>query len=163
MKSRSIKPLITVAVVVLSSLTSLGFQGLQRFPAKPQPLTTEIPKYPSIARASCTQGAVAVLVTIDSTGKVTTTDILYGPVLLTRSAEEAARAWTFAASKDESGPRREVLRFGFHILPFETPEKKLKPVWLGNTDVEIRVHPAEPSCDDCDEKRRRQLRHGGCS
>jgi TonB family protein len=126
-------------------------------------VTTEIPRYPPIARAACIQGAVAVLVNVDSTGKVTATDTLYGHPLLRRSAEVAAQAWTFGSSKDESSARREVIRFVFHILPFETPEKKLKPVWSGNTDVEIKAHPAEPSCDDCSEKRRRQLRHGGCS
>jgi len=108
------------------------------------------------------QGAVAVLVDVDATGKVTAADIFYGHPLLRRSAEAAARAWTFDVSKDDPSVRREVIRFSFHILPFETPEKKLKPVWSSNTDVEIKSYPMEPSCDDCSEKRRRQLRHGGC-
>jgi hypothetical protein len=103
-----------------------------------------------------------VLVNVDSTGNVTATEILYGHPLLRRSAEAAARAWIFDASKDDSIGRREVVRFVFRILPFETPEKKLKPVWSGKTDVEIRSHPMEPTCDDCTEKRRRQLRRGGC-
>lgn len=163
MKSRSVTILVALAVVILASIASLAFQGPPRFPLRPQPLTTEIPKYPPIARATCTQGAVAVVVDVDKTGKVTATDILYGHPLLRRTAEAAARAWTFDASKDDSSARREVIRFVFHILPFETPEKKLKPILSGNTDVEIRSHPMEPSCDDCSEKRRRQLRHGGCS
>jgi TonB family protein len=163
MKSRSVTILIALAIVLLSTIASVGFQGSPRFPVRPQPLTTEIPKYPPIARAACVQGAVALLVDVDSTGKVTAADILYGHPLLRRTAEAAARAWTFDAAKDDSGGRREVIRFVFHILPFETPEKKLKPVWSSNTDVEIKSHPMEPSCDDCSERRRRQLRQGGCS
>ena len=162
MKSRSITILVALAVVILTSIASPGFQGPPRFPLRPQPLTTELPKYPPIARATCTQGAVGVLVNVDSTGNVTATDILYGHPLLRRSAEGAARAWTFDASKDDSSGRREVVRFVFHILSFETPQKKLKALWSSNTDVEIRSHPMEPSCDDCTEKRRRELRRGGC-
>lgn len=163
MKRRSITILFILATVVLCAIAGRGFQAPARFPAQPQSVTREIPRYPPIARAACIQGAVAVLVNVDSTGKVTATDTLYGHPLLRRSAEEAASAWTFGSSKDESSVRREVLRFVFHILPFETPAKKLKPVWSGDADVEIKAYPAEPSCDDCSEKRRRQLRHGGCS
>jgi TonB family protein len=162
MKSRPVTILAILALAFLPSIASLGFQGPPRFPVRPQPLTREIPKYPPIARAACVQGAVAVLVDVDSTGKVIAADILYGHALLRRTAETAARAWTFDASKDDSSGRREVIRFVFHILPFETPEKKLEPVWFSKTDVEIKSHPMEPSCDDCTEKRRRQLRRGGC-
>jgi TonB family protein len=163
MKRHSIPILVILSTVVLCAIAGRGFQAPTRFPIQPQLVTKEIPKYPPIARAACIQGAIAVLVNVDSTGKVTAIDILYGHPLLRRSAEGAARAWTFDSSKDESNARRDFLRFVFHILPFETPEKRLKPVWSGNTDVEIKSHPAEPSCDDCSEKRRRQLRHGGCS
>jgi len=69
-----------------------------------------------------------------------------------RAATEAAQRWTFDAAKDNAATRRELLRFGFHISPFGTPEKKLKPVWSGATDVVIRVLPPEGSCDDCSEK-----------
>src|SRR6185295_3828670 len=147
MKRLSTTILFALAVVILASIGSAGFQGPPRFPFRPQPLITEIPKYPPIARATCTQGAVGVLINVDSTGNVTATDILYGHPLLRRSAEAAARAWTFDASKDDPSGRREVVRFVFHILPFETPAKELKPMWFGNTDVEIRSHPMEPSCD----------------
>jgi hypothetical protein len=105
---------------------------------------------------------VAVLVEIDSNGKVTGTNVLYGHALLRRAAEVAAHEWIFDATNENLGQRREVIRFVFHILPFEISEKKLKPVWATATDVEIRVHPGEPSCDDCSEKRRKELRRGGC-
>ena len=141
MKGHSVTILLSLASLILASIASPGSQKPPQFPLRPQPLTTELPKYPAIARASCTQGAVGLLVNVDSTGNVTATEILYGHPLLRRSAEAAARAWIFDASKDDSIGRREVVRFVFRILPFETPEKKLKPVWSGKTDVEIRSHP----------------------
>jgi hypothetical protein len=103
-----------------------------------------------------------VIVDVDTRGKVIEADVLYGHPLLWRAAVDAARGWTFDAAEEGAGVRREVLRFVFRILPFEVPEKKLKAVWSSRTDVEIRAHPSEPSCEDCSEKRRRQLRRGGC-
>jgi hypothetical protein len=105
---------------------------------------------------------VAVVVEVDPTGKVVDADVLYGHPLLWHAAMTAAREWAFDAAAGAPERRREVLRFGFRILPFEVPEKKLQPIWATPNDVEIRTHPTEPSCDDCTEKRRRQLRRGGC-
>jgi len=146
--------------VVLFSVNA-GYGQAPGFPAQPKPVTTTLPKYHPIARAACVQGTVAVLVEVDPKGVVTGTDVLYGHPLLRKVAESTAREWTFDTST-ESAQRREVLRFVYSILPFEVPEKKLKPVWITPTQVEIRVHPSEPACDDCTEKRRRQLRRGGC-
>jgi len=148
--------------ILLSISAGLAQGPMTRLPSQPKPVTTTLPRYPPIARAACVQGKVAVLVEVDLKGKVTATDVLYGHPLLRRTAESSAREWTFDTSQEELGQRREVLRFGFSILPFEVPDKKLKPVWLTPTDVEIRAHPSEPSCDDCTEKRRRELRRGGC-
>ncbi len=154
------------ALCLLTILTSanagLTVQGPKRLPSQPQPHTTVLPTYPPIARAACLQGPIAVVVDVDSMGKVVETDALYGHPLLRRAAENAARGWTFEAAEEGSGLRREVLRFVFRILPFEVSEKKLKAVWSSRTEVEIRTHPSEPSCTHCDEKRRRQLRRGGC-
>jgi TonB family protein len=152
-------------VVILGSFTlfALVTLGQTNFPPRPQPVATSLPSYPSIARAACVQGTVGVLVTIDGTGQVKATDVLYGHPLLRRAATDAAQRWAFDAAKDDAATRREVLRFGFHISPYGTPEKKLKPVWSGATDVVIRVLPPEGSCDDCSEKRRRELSRKMCS
>jgi TonB family protein len=153
------------ALCLLANLfagAGLAVQASKLLPSQPRPATTVIPKYPPIARAACIQGPVTVVVEIDSTGKVVEADVLYGQALLWQTAADAARGWTFDAVKDGSGMRREVLRFVFRILPFEVPEKKLKAVWFSRTEVVIRTHPSEPSCTHCDEKRRRQLRRGGC-
>jgi TonB family protein len=158
-----IKSLMKVVMLAGATLYTLVALGQSHFPGRPQPVTTELPKYPSIARSACVQGTVGVLVTIDGTGKVNATDVLYGHPLLQRSAMDAARAWTFEAAKDDAGTRRELLRFGFRILPLATPVKKLKPLWSSPRDVEIRAHPPEGSCEDCCEKRRRELGRKMCS
>jgi TonB family protein len=150
-------------VITLWAISAAVAQSpTQRLRLKPQPVTTKLPAYPPIARAACAQGAVAVLVEVDWNGKVTSTDVLYGHPLLTRIAETTARDWTFDANEEGSVPRREAIRFLFEIAPFEIPEKKLKPIWKTPTDVQIRVYLPEPSCDDCSEKRRKELRRGGC-
>jgi TonB family protein len=153
---------LCLGIVLLFASSGKAQEPISRLPAQPQPVMKKLPPYPPIARAACAQGSVAVLVEIDSNGKVTGTSALYGHALFRRTAEASAHEWTFDASTKELGQRREVIRFVFRILPFDVPEKKLKPVWATSTDVEIRVHPSEPSCDDCSEKRRRELRRGGC-
>jgi Gram-negative bacterial TonB protein C-terminal len=153
---------LILGAIILSASSSLALQSPKRLPPRPRPATTVFPSYPPIARAACAQGQVAVIVEIDSAGKVVETDVLYGHPLLWPNVVTAARGWVFDAAPGVPELRREVLRFGFRILPFEVAEKKLKPVWAAPNDVEIRVHPLEPSCDDCTEKRRRQLRRGGC-
>jgi len=154
--------ILCLGVILLFAGSGNGQEPKPRLPSQPQPATKKLPSYPPIARAACAQGSVAVLVEIDTTGKVAATDVLYGHPLLRRVAEASAHEWTFDASTEELGQRREVIRFVFQILPFEVPEKKLKPIWTTAMDVEIRVHPLEPSCDDCTEKHRRELRRGGC-
>ncbi|PYS69063.1 MAG: hypothetical protein DMF69_18160 [Acidobacteria bacterium] len=164
MQSKLLAPVtFCLGIILLIAGNGKGQESMARLPAQPQPVTKKLPRYPPIARAACVQGSVAVLVDIDSNGKVTGTSLLYGHALLRRSAEASALEWIFGASKEELGQRREVIRFVFQILPFEVPEKKLKPVWSTATDVEIRVHPSEPSCTHCSEKRRRELRRGGCT
>jgi len=153
---------ICLGIVLWTISAAVAQSPMPRLRLKPQPVSTKLPTYPPIARAACAQGTVAVLVEIDWKGKVTSTDVLYGHPLLTRIAETTARDWTFDTSKEDLGSRREVIRFLFEIAPFEVSEKELKPIWKTPTDVQIRVHPPEPICDDCSEKRRKELRRGGC-
>jgi hypothetical protein len=153
---------ICLGIVLWTISAAVAQNPMPRLRLKPQPVSTKMPTYPPIARAACAQGAVAVLVEIDWKGKVTSTDVLYGHPLLTPIAETIARDWTFDVSEEGSGLRREVIRFLFEIAPFEVSAIELKPIWKTPTDVQIRVHPSEPSCDDCTEERRNELRKGGC-
>lgn len=56
------------------------------------------PVYPSAARDARQGGAVAVEVTINEQGSVTSARAVSGPALLQNAAVMAARAWKFRAS-----------------------------------------------------------------
>lgn len=155
--------LIAGAVWAMLSLVPFVANSQTKALEEPLVISTELPSYPPLARASCTQGSVAIVVQIDEQGQVTSTDVLYGHILLRSAAEAAARKWRFKATTAAEGvAQREVLRFMFRILPFETPSKRLKAIFTRSTDVEIRSHPYEPSCDDCSPRRLKDLRKGGC-
>lgn len=144
MQAKLVNFIVSLDVILLLAASANAQEPKPRLPPQPQPITKKLPLYPPIARAACAQGSVAVLVAIDTTGKVTATDVLYGHPLLRRAAEGAAHQWIFDASKEELGQRREVIRFVFQVLPFEVPEKKLKPVWgdcngRGNSSAPIRA------------------------
>lgn len=160
---RHAKHRVTFAAVFVALCLVPALGTTQRAAADEAVATsTELPSYPPLARAACVQGSVAILVDVDSEGRVTGTDVLYGHPLLRSVAENAAKKWHFASSGTVATRRRQVLRFSFRILPFEVPNKRLKPVFVTPTDVEIRSHPHEPSCDDCSPRREKQLRKGGC-
>ena len=154
---------MTIAAV-FAALCLVPAVGTTQRAGGEEPLATskELPSYPPLARAACVQGSVAILVDIDSEGHVIGTDVLYGHTLLRSGAENAAKKWRFATLGTLTTRRRQVLRFAFLILPFEVPTKRLKPIFATPTDVEIRSHPAEPSCDDCSPQREKELRKGGC-
>lgn len=128
----------------------------------PKVLLPNVPFYPPLARAACVQGTVAVVVEVNVLGIVTGTDILYGHPLLRRGAEEAAGKWVFEPAAGDVKNRREVLKFFFRVMPFETPLKRLKVVFITPTEIEVRSHPAEASCQDCSAAEERRLRKGGC-
>ncbi len=58
---------------------------------------TEQPKpaYPELARLSRTEGAVVLQVLIARDGKVSKIEIVSGPALLTRAAQEAVKQWKY--------------------------------------------------------------------
>ena len=95
--------IVSLGVILLFAGSGNGQEPKPRIPSQPQPVTKKLPSYPPIARAACAQGSVAVLVEIDTTGKVAATDVLYGHPLLRRVAEASAHEWTFDASKEELG------------------------------------------------------------
>src|SRR5215475_8129259 len=112
---------VCLGIILLSTIVGIAQSPRTRLPPKPQPVKTKLPTYPPIARAACAQGAVAVLVEVDSKGKVTSTDILYGHPLLTRIAEAAARAWIFDKSSEELGARAMSFALSFRSCPLRFP------------------------------------------
>jgi len=53
------------------------------------------PSYPELAKLSRTEGTVALNVLIGKDGKVSKVEILSGPPLLTRAAQEAVKQWKY--------------------------------------------------------------------
>ena len=159
MRTLRLKMILVFAISAIGLTTTIAIAQANSV-SEPKVKSTELPSYPPLARAACVQGSVAVLVEIGEEGQVTATDILYGHTLLRSAADSAAKKWRFEARSDTA--RREVLRFTFRILPFETPAKRLKAILTRPTDVEIRSYPPEPSCDDCSPRRLKELRKGGC-
>lgn len=80
------KPLLQVTLclkmVLLLGSAVLAFQDPMRLPPRPKPVTPVVPIFPPIARAACVEGTVTVIVEVDSMGKVTKSDVLYGHPLL---------------------------------------------------------------------------------
>jgi protein TonB len=62
------------------------------------------PAYPELAKLSRTEGAVALNVLIGKDGKVVKADIVSGPPLLTRAAQEAVRQWKYKPTIVNGGP-----------------------------------------------------------
>jgi TonB family protein len=75
-----------------------------------------MPAYPSAARSTNVTGTVRVFAIVDENGKVWVTNS-EGPMILRKSAEEAARAWTFPPSTFGGKPVRIVgyLDFEFKL------------------------------------------------
>ena len=53
------------------------------------------PVYPELAKISRTEGAVVLQVLINKEGTVVKTEIVSGPALLTRAAQEAVKQWKY--------------------------------------------------------------------
>lgn len=58
-------------------------------------VTSAKPVYPELARLSRTEGAVVLNISISKDGTVSKVEIVSGPSLLTRSAQEAVRQWKY--------------------------------------------------------------------
>jgi protein TonB len=62
------------------------------------------PNYPELAKLSRTEGVVAMNILIGKDGKVNKVDIVSGPPLLTRAAQEAVKQWKYKPTIVNGGP-----------------------------------------------------------
>jgi len=76
------------------------------------------PVYPELAKLSHTEGAVTLQILINKEGTVTKTEIVSGPALLTRAAQEAVKQWkykpTIVAGQPVEVITRIKLQFNLH-------------------------------------------------
>jgi TonB family protein len=77
----------------------------------------EEPAYPEEAKRLRVSGTVLVEVTVDETGKVIQSRVLCGDVLLSYSAEQAARKWQFTPTLLDGAPVKVVgtITFNFNL------------------------------------------------
>jgi len=70
----------------------------------PRLLHSVRPSYPALAMSNRVEGDVQVLALIDQTGKVASTRVLSGPVLLRRAATDAVQQWRYSPATLDGKP-----------------------------------------------------------
>jgi TonB family protein len=79
------------------------------------------PTYSAVAIIKGIEGDVVVLATIDGAGKVKVVSSESGPVLLRKTAEAAAKRWTFSKT-DVQEPRLVRITFAFRVIPKQSDD-----------------------------------------
>jgi protein TonB len=72
----------------------------------PKLVTSILPPYPAVAREAGIEGDVIVEASIDETGRVVTTKVISGPVMLRQAAVEALRKWKYEPSQLNGEPTK---------------------------------------------------------
>lgn len=133
------------AILILAITATLGFltaaQVQENAPIKIEAATAPI--YPQLAILSATGGDVVVQVKINADGQVTSAKVVEGHKLLQEASLNAARRWQFSSG----GVGREVrLTFSFQVMPKNTPQIELTPIFKPPYRVEVRrIIPEIPS------------------
>jgi hypothetical protein len=122
------------AVVVYMIASFLGSSEPGQEP--PVPIEIAIPRYPLSAFVSNTSGEVEVEVSLDATGKVTTTKALSGPYSLRPASEKAATKWRFQMSTDRKS-RQAKLLFEYKRQSKDEPATGLGGIYKPPYRVEV--------------------------
>ena len=133
------------AILILAITATLGLltaaQVQESTPMKVEAATAPI--YPQLAILSATGGDVVVQVKINAEGDVTSAKVVDGHKLLREASLNAARQWRF--SSGEAG-REAQLTFSFRVMPKNTSQIELTPIFKPPYRVEVRrVIPEIPS------------------
>ena len=83
----------TVPPSPLGEMSTLEHSGSQLKP--PQLVSSVLPIYPQIAQQAGVEGDVVVQASIDKSGNVSSTKVLYGPMMLRQAAIDAVRRWKY--------------------------------------------------------------------
>jgi TonB family protein len=132
------KVLLGKVACMLLLVSTAGTTGLsQGSSQRPVVLQAVAPVYPAVAASARVSATVMVEVQIDAEGKVTSSRVIDGHKLLDKAAENAARRWVFAASKDEVAITAR-LTFTFILMPEGARADELAPVFVLPYRVEVR-------------------------
>jgi protein TonB len=98
----------------LSEMPAPGHGGGQLKP--PRLVSSVLPVYPQIAQAAGVEGDVVVQASIDQSGNVSSTKVLYGPVMLRGAAVDALRRWKYEPAQLDGKPvgTQMTVRIRFH-------------------------------------------------
>jgi hypothetical protein len=111
-------------------------------------VTAVAPAYPRLARLTRTSGEISVEVFVDKIGTVTNAIAIKKEpdsyVSFREVSERTARRWMFAASSSGAVQRKYVITFIYRIMPEETPEDELMPIYHYPFEMEVRNTAANP-------------------
>lgn len=115
----------------------------------PRVIAAVAPIYPATAAATNTSGEIIIEVTIDKSGKVKEANIKEGNSLLKKAKflEQVAKKWVFNESEDNSVERKAKIIFSFRIIPSETLDEDLLPIFFPPNKVEVKSKKQEPITD----------------
>ena len=106
-------PSSTAPLSPLGEMSAPG-QGGQLKP--PRLVSSVLPVYPQIAQTAGVEGDVVVQATIDNNGNVSSTKVLYGPMMLRQAAIDALRRWKYEPAQLDGKPvgTETTVRIRFH-------------------------------------------------
>lgn len=137
------KQLITVVILALAFASYVLTQAVKSRASSADQLevvTAVSPLYPPVAKAGLITDDVVVEGSVHPSGVFITTRVVQGHKVFHKAAEEAARRWRFEPyTRPADGKFRTArLTFLFRIMPAETPEAELLPVFYPPYKVEVR-------------------------
>lgn len=132
----------TTLTAIAMSVLFLGAEVISQVqppsPEQAQVVKAVAPAYPVIAIAADVGGTVTIEVQIDVRGLVTAVRAVDGPKLLRAAAEITARRWIFSSVEDQTKARVVRLLFAFKLMPKDTPQDELLPIFMPPYQVEVR-------------------------
>jgi TonB family protein len=113
--------------------------------AMAKPLTLPVPYYPQLAVKYRIMGVVKIAVEIDTNGKITSANALDGPMVLRRSALEAAYLANFSPAQVGGKPAKTkgVINYIFRLADFKPEEIRALPMKPDSRTSFTAMPPAE--------------------
>jgi TonB family protein len=132
----TISLVITIAGYVLAQAVNSNTSSVDR----PVVITAAVPIYPQVARAGLITDDVVVEGSIHPSGVFITTNVIQGHKVFHKAAEDAARRWRFEPYTHPADGKFRTARltFSFRIMPAETPEADLLPIFYPPYKIEVR-------------------------
>jgi protein TonB len=107
-------PSSTAPLSPLGEMSAPEHSGGQLKP--PRLVSSVLPVYPQIAKLAAVEGDVVVQASIDKDGNVSSTKVLYGPMMLRQAAVDALSRWKYEPAQLDGKPvaTQMTVRIRFH-------------------------------------------------